>query len=216
MDGGDILFIIIVTILGIISSVSRKKKEAAKRAMKQTEAEKPESYSEGPSAENFENQTEGRYTWPQQPVSEAQASDTMRDFTSSNPRNEGKSVFPGMDNMEGEVKSVEYEMPSVQVSEEELYAPKKYEVLDKIPAPSVSSVIDQPVSPYETTFEGMGPGYQPIVFEEPEQEEESKAPDMIFEYEKVLEQESNQAGVLDDFNPAKAVIYSEIINKKYF
>jgi len=39
---------------------------------------------------------------------------------------------------------------------------------------------------------------------------------MIFEYEKVLEQESNQAGILDDFDPAKAVIYSEVINKKYF
>ncbi len=215
MDGGDILFIIIVTILGIISSVSRKKKEAAKRAMKQTEAEEPKNYSEGQPVEIPENNNEDIYTWPQQSVSEFPSNDTMQDFTSnSNPRNEGKSVLSGWDNMEGEVKSVEYEMPSVQVCEEELYAPKKYEELDKIPTSSGSSLLDQPVSPYETTYEGLASSYQPIAFEE--QEEESKAPEMIFEYEKVLEQESNQAGILDDFDPAKAVIYSEVINKKYF
>ena len=78
-------------------------------------------------------------------------------------------------------------------------------LLDVVP-PEQKNELDKPESVLETLEEGVG-------FSQDQTEEE---PDIIFDLEKALkEEQKNRNKILEDFDPVKAIIYSEIMNPKY-
>lgn len=216
MDAGDYIYIIIAIVLGIINAVAnKKKKDAAKRKAAETELE-TETQIKDP-AELLQDILLGK-TETFEP--EQQSYEPQTNWTNSN--NESRVVeeenqiadtekhkpYWSYETKEDYTQSIEYEQPFEEVKEEKLYPTLENSLID-IPDNAKFTPVDiyNPIKDSIVEF-----NYETISVTEEEGEE---MPDMIFDHENAMAMEESAMNVADEFDPKKAIIYSEIMRPKY-
>lgn len=214
MDAGDYIYIIIAIVLAIVNAVANKKKKdaAKKKAAESQNQEIPRDPADILQEILMGKGEIHREPSPQNNQPEWYAEDDdFEEVPKKTAENEQQktSQYWNYEVKEEPIKSIEYEKRYEDVSEEKLYPILETKPLDS-PENAKFSSIDTPIT-IESSIEEFN--YETLSIKEEGEEQE---PDMIFEHEKVLEMEEAALTVADEFDPKKAIVYSEIMRPKYF
>lgn len=202
MDIDDILYIVIAIVIAVINGIAQKKKKSnQKAASAASPVHTAEAHSVDPDAvDPFEILFGGAVP----KTSQEQTSNTFTFEEEEEPVATGTSsnAYQSYSFEEAAKVSVEYEQPFEEVSEEALYKQPEVKPIDIYVEQEPLSEIDIPVSNLDV--------------EEIQLEDISVGAIKGIEEEEAESRERNKNGLLDDFDAEKAIVYSEIMQPKYF
>lgn len=210
MDGGDFIYIVIAVVLAVLNAVSnknKKKREAAAKSASKPESEPlnevllaqiaaelrkeeallDETEFEGEEFDEFDQLDEEERTLHERY--------NARNSSSQTERVSGVEQPP----------QVEEEAPAAAMAapdERPLDVPEnaRFEPIER-----QVSELDVAIADEDFTQRSMREAF----------EQDSEMSDLIFHHEEVLLEEAQRGELLDDFDPVKAVVYSEIMKAKY-
>ncbi|BDX37953.1 hypothetical protein CYCD_13080 [Tenuifilaceae bacterium CYCD] len=213
MDAGDYIYIIIAIVLAVINAVAnKKKKEAAKRKAAVAQPEEP---MRDP-ADILQDILMGKVD-TRTPESSTTPEPTPKWFDDED-YDDAKEYEQPLDPerpkpswayeaKEEPVQSIEYQQPVVEPSEAKLYPTFEVKPLD-VADNAKFTPIDVPDSIVDSIAEF---NYDELNITEVEDD----VPDMIFDHERAMAMAESEPSILDDFDPKKAIVYSEIMTPKY-
>lgn len=201
MEIDDILYIVIAIVIAVINGIAQKKKKSNQRA---TSAANPVHTAESSSADAdtvdpFEILFGGAIPKsPQEPTMDT----VILDDEEPVPAPAGSNAYQSYSFEHAAKSSVEFEQPFEEVKEESLYKQPEVKPIDTF-------VAQEPISEIDLSSSSLD-------VEEVQLEDISVGAIKGIDEEEAESRERQRNGLLDDFDAEKAIVYSEIMQPKYF
>jgi hypothetical protein len=195
MDPGDYIYIIIAIVLAIVNAIANKKKKDARQKARLTQQPIDQQAEAQPQPVDIFDEFIKRIEQEAPPVVTHEEEYEPLYQPISDEKEPGGKPF-----------SIEYQQPVAQEVEEKLYPIAEPQPLDT-PENVAFAPIDLPESHIETLAE-----YDYNLIESASEKEIS----MITDQDTAKAQEQEQSAFVEEFDARNAVLYTEVINPKYF